>query len=141
MSAATAEAPVARAATLREQLADARREKALAMASAEWTDEVRGGHDRKIIDQAIGWLASTGRPFSANDMREELEDVRQPLIGARFYAAAVRGDIKKTGKRVTSTKKNTHAKPVDQWVTTRPPAVVDENQDALFDLDGEAMPA
>lgn len=72
--------------------------------------------NRALIDQAIDAFAATGRPFSANDLRDLLPDVPGPLMGARFqHAANNRKVIRFTGY-VTSTKKNTHAKPVGRWV-------------------------
>lgn len=70
--------------------------------------------NRRLIDQAIEVFANAGGKFSANDLRPLLPDVPGPLMGARFYAARVRGRIRFAGY-VTSTKKNTHAKPVYLW--------------------------
>lgn len=71
--------------------------------------------DRRRIDQAITHLASQGRPFSANDARPLVEGVRSALIGARFLAAAKRGQIVKLGY-VTSTDPGTHSHPIAMWV-------------------------
>lgn len=85
------------------------------MAIAEAAD--RDGWDRKVIDQAINAFARTGDPFSANDLRDLLPDVRPALIGARFYAASVQGRIvRHRQERVTSTSKSTHHKDVGLWV-------------------------
>lgn len=99
--------------TIAELVDEARRERDAAIAMAEDAD--RDGWDRKVIDQAIDAFADSRRPFSANDLRDLLPDVRSALIGSRFLAAAKQGRIRKVGL-VTSTKRNTHAKPVAQWI-------------------------
>lgn len=96
-----------------EAVAEARLERDMAINLAEDAD--RDGWDRKVIDQAIHAFAAQGRPFSANDLRELLPDVRQPLIGARFLAAANRGVIRRVGY-TPSTQKSTHAHPIAVWV-------------------------
>lgn len=96
-----------------EAIAAARAERDTAMAAAEGAD--RDGWDKHVIDQAISAFAAQGRPFSSNDLRPLLPEVRAALIGARFMAASVRGQIRRVGF-VTSTKRNTHAKPVAMWV-------------------------
>lgn len=96
-----------------EAVAEARRERDLVINLAEEADIT--GWDRRIIDQAIRAFAAQGRPFSANDMRELLPDVRASLIGARFLAAANQSLIRRVGL-IPSTKKNTHTKPVAVWI-------------------------
>lgn len=96
-----------------EEVALARMERDAAINLAEEADLT--GWDRKIIDQAIKAFARQGRPFSSNDLRELLPDVRPALIGARFLAASNAGRIRKVGL-TPSTKKNTHAKDVAVWV-------------------------
>lgn len=78
--------------------------------------------DKALIDEAIDALAETGQEFSANEVRELLPDtVRASLMGARFaHARQNRGVIRFAGY-VTSTKRNTHAKPVGRWVGVRHP--------------------
>lgn len=74
--------------------------------------------NKDLIDQAIDAFAASGQEFSANDLRHLLpDDVPGPLFGARFLAGRSRGVIRPVGW-VTSTKKNTHAKPVARWVGT-----------------------
>lgn len=75
------------------------------------------GWNRALLDQAIDAFALTGRPFSANDMRDLLpDDLPSGLYGARFHHAANnRGVIRFVGY-TRSTKKNTHAKAVALWV-------------------------
>lgn len=97
-----------------ELIEEARKARAAGMALAQEAD--RDGWDKKTIDQAIHAFAGTGRPFSANDLRPLLPEVRSALMGARLYAASIRGLIRKCGQE-TSTKKNTHAKPVARWIT------------------------
>ncbi|HEX6518113.1 MAG TPA: hypothetical protein VF049_21320 [Nocardioidaceae bacterium] len=96
-----------------EAVAAARADRDAAMAAAEAADIT--GWDKHVIDQAITAFANTGRPFSANDIRPLLGDVRSSLMGSRFMAASVRGQIRRVG-RVTSLKKNTHCKDIDMWV-------------------------
>lgn len=70
------------------------------------------GWDKKLIDQAITAFARTGELFDANDVRAVLPpDVRSALMGARFLAARNAGRIRFVGWS-TSTKKNTHYKPI-----------------------------
>lgn len=71
--------------------------------------------DRSCIDKAIAETAKSGQPFSANDVRPLLGEVRRSLIGARFSAAQKRGDIRHCGY-VRSTDPATHAHPVALWV-------------------------
>lgn len=78
------------------------------------------GWNRNLIDQAIDVLASTGRPFSANDLRVLLEHVDLPaaLFGARFSHAATNRKVIRYVGQTRSTKRNTHGKPVALWVGT-----------------------
>ncbi len=70
--------------------------------------------DRAVIDQGIATLNAAGAPWSANDLRPLLPHVRPALIGARFLAAAKRGEMMRTGY-VTSTDPSTHARPIALW--------------------------
>lgn len=88
----------------------ARRDLALAAVEVHATDD-----DRRRIDSAIRTVAARGKPFSANDIRHLVADVPGPLMGARFQAAARAGLIRRVGY-VTSTKANTHAHPVTEWI-------------------------
>lgn len=83
------------------------------MALAEDADTT--GWEKSLIDQAIAAFAATGEPFSINDFRDLMPDVRPALMGARFYAASVRGEIRRVGL-TPSTKKNTHSKDVAVWI-------------------------
>jgi transposase InsO family protein len=94
-------------------VAEARAEKEAGMARAEAADIT--GWDRKIVDQAIAWFAKQGHPFSANDLRPWLPDVRTPIIGSRFGAASTMGVIRMVGDE-HSTKRNTHAKRIGRWI-------------------------
>lgn len=69
---------------------------------------------RQRIDAAIRQAASTGNPFSANDIRRGLDDIPGPLIGARFNAAARAGVIRHVGYEA-STKGNTHGHDIKLW--------------------------
>lgn len=82
------------------------------MAQAE---DAGSAWDKALIDQAIDAFAAFGQPFSANNLRDLLPDVRQSLMGSRFYAASVQERIVRVGV-VTSTKENTHAKPIELWL-------------------------
>lgn len=93
--------------TLAEQLRDE------GMAQATQAD--RDGWDAAVIDQAITHLAESGRRFSANDLRQLLPEVRQPLIGARVRAAAQRRQIRRVDY-TASTLPSTHAHPIAVWV-------------------------
>lgn len=96
-----------------EAIAKARAARDEGMARAREAD--RDGWDTKVIDQAIHALCETGRPWSANDLRELLPDVRQPLIGERINAARNRRQIRKVGS-VPSTLESTHAHGIAVWV-------------------------
>lgn len=99
-----------------DAIAAARAERDIAFRTVDREDEQRGSWDRNLIDQAIDAFADLGEPFSANDVREVLPaDVRTTLMGARFTAAAKAGLIQSVGL-ITSTKRNTHAKPVAKWI-------------------------
>lgn len=96
-----------------EALARARAARDAGMAQAEAADLL--GYDRAIIDQAIVAFAELGQPFSANNLRDLLPDVRTSLLGSRFYAASCAGTIVRVGV-VPSTKENTHHKPIELWL-------------------------
>lgn len=70
---------------------------------------------RAVVDQAITLYAASGRPFSANSLRDLLPDVRPALLGARFYAAARRGLIRRIGYE-QSTLRSTRRHPIAVWV-------------------------
>jgi hypothetical protein len=77
----------------------------------------RSGWNKALLDQAIDYLAATGRPFSANDLRVLLpDDLPGPLFGSRFQHASRNRRVIRFAGYTTSTKKNTHAKPVALWV-------------------------
>lgn len=85
------------------------------MAAAESAS--RADHDRAIIDQAIRTIGTTHDTFSSNDIRNYLPDVAPPLIGARFLAAARRGDIERVGDTLASHKAG-HARRISTWRLT-----------------------
>lgn len=64
-------------------------------ATEEWgpSDE----WDRRVIDQAIRAFVKQGRPFSANDLRPLLPEVRKCLISRRFIAAQHEGLVRYVG--------------------------------------------
>src|SRR5262249_3543980 len=77
------------------QLAGARAERDKGMAAAEASRHAVV--DRALIDAAIRAEAATGQPFSANSIRSRLPGVAGSLVGARFLAAARRGQIERIG--------------------------------------------
>lgn len=84
------------------------------MAQAE---DAASDWDINLIDQAIGWFAQTGQPFSANDIRPLLPcDINcRGLMGGRFSAAYTREEIRPIGER-SSLKPNTHNKRINVWI-------------------------
>ncbi|PRX90682.1 hypothetical protein [Allonocardiopsis opalescens] len=90
--------------------ARAARDAGIALAEDADTD----GWDSAVIDQAIRERVERGEPFSANDIRDRLPDVRSALMGARFMAARKRGLIVRIGY-VPSTDRRTHAHPITLW--------------------------
>jgi hypothetical protein len=78
---------------------------------------VEAASDAEDIAEIDIWIRSWNRQgfeWSANDLRDELPDVRQPLIGARVRAAAMRKEMVRVGF-VPSTLKSTHAAMVSLW--------------------------
>lgn len=78
-------------------------------------DENADDWAKSVIDRAIREVAARGVPFSANDVRPLLPDVRAALVGARFMAAAKSGVIRKVGY-VPSSDRGTHGHHIAQWV-------------------------
>lgn len=70
--------------------------------------------DAAKVESAIRHLASTGRPFSANEARL-LHGVKGGVVGATFTALRTRGLIKPVGD-VTSTDEGTHGHRIFQWI-------------------------
>ncbi|MCU1591672.1 MAG: hypothetical protein JWP11_2928 [Frankiales bacterium] len=93
--------------TLDDALAE--RDQALAL-----VEDAGDAWDRAVIDQGIAALNARGVPWSANDLRPLLPEVRAALVGARFLAAAKRGEMVRSGW-VTSTDPGTHARPIALW--------------------------
>lgn len=83
------------------------------------TTEAADAQDIAVIDQAIDALNRNRVPWSANDLRELLPEVRQPLIGARVRAKARRREMERVGY-TPSTLPSTHAHPVAVWRGTFP---------------------
>lgn len=67
------------------------------------------------VDRAILRLAASGREFSANDLRTELDGVPGPVVGARFNTLGRQGVIVQTNRRVPSNKGNTHGHKIECW--------------------------
>ncbi|MDI6911455.1 hypothetical protein [Nocardioides sp.] len=106
-------APITRA-RASELIAEACALRDAGMAQAE---ENASDWDKALYDQAIGWMAQTGQPFSANDIRDLLPpDINcRGLAGGRFSAAYTRQEIRPVGER-SSLKPNTHNKRINVWV-------------------------
>lgn len=71
---------------------------------------------KATADQAIDHLAATGRPFTADDVRDlGVPDPISPRAwGARFLAASRQGRIVRVGY-VPSRRASVHAHPIAQW--------------------------
>ena len=69
------------------------------------------------IDAAIERANASGRPWSANDIRDELPVSHAGLVGARVRAAATRRPVEmvRVGY-VPSSLPSTHAHPIAVWV-------------------------
>ena len=63
--------------------------------------------DRRVIRQAIDTYAATGEPFSSNDLRPLLPEVRKALISRGFITAQRAGVVRKVGF-TPSTLESTH---------------------------------
>lgn len=78
------------------------------------TTEAADRQDVAVIDQAIEHLNRRGQPWSANDLRELLPSVRQPLIGARVRSWAQRKHMTHVGY-VKSTNPASRSDVVSLW--------------------------
>lgn len=73
---------------------------------------------KSCMDTAIGYLASTGVPFSADDCRDLVPPPDHPArVGARFSAAMKAGLIRPTGYAI-SRSTTRHAGVLRTWVGT-----------------------
>lgn len=71
------------------------------------------------FDAAVGYLASTGVPFTADDVRDLIPASDQPnRVGARFYAACRAGLIQPVGFTL-SRSRSRHAGVLRTWVGVR----------------------
>ena len=70
--------------------------------------------DKRVIDQCITAFVKQGRPFSANDMRPLLPEVRKCLISRRLIVAQNDGLIRYVGV-TPSTLKSTKAARVNVY--------------------------
>lgn len=71
--------------------------------------------DLAVVLQAIEHFASTGEPFSINNVRPLLPAVASPVVGAAFQSAAKKGLIERTGETVQATHPEGHAHRVSVW--------------------------
>lgn len=109
--------------------------------------------DRRVIAAVIRAFAAQGKPFSINDCRDHLPEVRKALISRGFIAAQRDGLIEWRGLTTRSNLDSTKAAKVQVYVpilddarapvtppaparkAPAPPAAVDEVDVALFDLE------
>lgn len=71
------------------------------------------------FDAAVGYFASTGVPFTADDIRALVPAVDSPnRVGARFHAASRAGLIQPTGFAL-SRSRSRHAGVLRTWVGVR----------------------
>jgi len=96
-----------------DDLAEGRRRRDEGMALTEEADVF--GRDKAVIDQAIAHLCEQQVRFSANDLRELLPHVRQPLIGARVRANA-RAGLMRHVDYTPSTLPSTHGHDIKVWL-------------------------
>jgi len=75
-------------------------------------------YDKQVIDRVIYAMAGQGHPFSVNDFRELLPEVRNCLISHRLRAAVNAGVLVKVGK-TPSTLKSTHAHEINVYRGTK----------------------
>ncbi len=95
---------------LAEQLAREGRDLGMARTVAAHPD------DAARVDAVLARFIASGRPFSANDTRAELEGVKGSVVGSRFSAASKARRIKRTGNRFPSTDPGTHLHHIDEWI-------------------------
>ena len=71
--------------------------------------------------RAMTTLAATGKPFTADDFREAMGDVKPAhhnAIGSFFRVASQDGLITPTGRFVQSRTRSRHAAAIREWVGT-----------------------
>ena len=94
-----------------EQLAFTLRDEGHTQVTAASDDQ-----DIAVVDQLIREHAALGRPFSINDIRPLVPALRSMnLLGARFRAAALRGDIAPTGRYPLATYASSRGRRVTEW--------------------------
>ena len=70
-----------------------------------------------IIDKHIADMNASGRPWSANDLRDRLPTCDHHLIGARVRAAAMRRPLEQERVGyVPSSLPSTHGHPIAVWL-------------------------
>jgi hypothetical protein len=100
---------------------DARAERDRGLADA--LDRPAADWDRAVVDQAIRYMAETGRKFSAADLRPLLPAVSPAVIGAAFMAAARAGTIERVGDAHARHAEG-HARRVGLWRGTPSPPLL-----------------
>ena len=94
-----------------------RPEEALRDAGMAQTENAADPRVILAIDAAIDRFNASGRPWSANDLRDELPVSHGPLVGARVRAAAARRPVEMVCVgRVPSNLKSTHAHEIKVWI-------------------------
>lgn len=81
----------------------------------ELVEECSDDWDRAVIDQGIATLNARGLPWSANHLRPLLPPVRPALVGARFLAAAKRGEMRRVGWVISTDPGTPHGRPIALW--------------------------
>ena len=78
----------------------------------------------KLVDDFIGLLAATGRPFTSDDVwRMGVVKPREPrALGPRFMAARTAGLIERTGVWRPTAQVLRHACPIAEWIGLLPPS-------------------
>lgn len=97
-------------------LCDCSKAASLRISGIRATTDAAADETKATIDAAIRRLASTGREFSANDLRADLAGISGPIVGARFNSAHLAGVIRKTGNRVRSNLASTHSHELLCWI-------------------------
>lgn len=73
--------------------------------------------------QAIGQLAKSGQPFTADDFRRLMDDAPAPhhpnAIGSFFRRAHADGLIRPTGRYVCATTPSRHGAAIREWIGVR----------------------
>lgn len=86
-------------------------------AGIDRAEDAADEQDKAVVRQALRHFIASGEPFSANDVRALLPDVRRTLLGGAFLAASGAKAIVKVGY-VPSSDPGTHGHRVALWQRT-----------------------